>query len=232
MNLYNKISFRSKKVDFDQFRIDVQYQVATQVAQAVSPLQDEVSKLSSRTKKLEEQLKNSAAGGERSYTAYDSAVNQVAFIGWPDSADANARLNLLENYLRASFASFRPLKLFNDYKGPYSKRTLGKVAFVEFATKDEVREFLKAFNDSGSEVKVHGTKLKVAAALTKLNKSRNWALNNAHELVRAAAAEETTVEVQKKPERKVLVNENEAFVQPKDVPKGSFVGHFAHLELP
>ena len=217
-------------MDLDQLRLDVQNDVANQVAQAVTPLQEELTKLSVRTKKLEDESGNS--GAQSSSNTYDPAVYQVAFIGWPDAVQANTRLNQLETYLRSSFADFRPLKFFNEYKGPRSKRTLGKVAFVEFATKDEVREFLKEFNERGSEVRAQGTKLKVAPALTKLNKSRNWALNKAHELVRGAATDGATVEVQKKPERKVLVNGDPAFEQPKDVSKGSFVGLFTHLELP
>ena len=160
------------------------------------------------------------------------ARKQVAFVGWPDNVEAHARLNQLETYLKQTFPTHRPLKYLNEYKGPYSNRKLGKAAYVEFATKDEVREFTEAFKNAGAEVHSGGTKLKVAPATTKLNKQRNWALFKAEELVKGAAPPGAKVEVVRKPERKVTVDGTTAFNQPKDVTRGSFAGAFAHLALP
>ena len=49
------------KVDLDQLQLDVQNDVANQVAQAVTPVQEELTKLSLRTKKLEDERGNSGA---------------------------------------------------------------------------------------------------------------------------------------------------------------------------
>ena len=75
------------------------------------------------------------------------------------------------------------------------------------------------------------TKPRVAQANTKLGKQRNWALKKAEELLKAAAPD-GTVEVLRKPERKVTVNSVTAFFQPPHVPRGSFEGQYSHLQLP
>ena len=99
----------------------------------------------------------------------------MAVVGWPDSVEAHTRLEQLETYLKSSFATFRPLSYNNEYKGPYTNRTLGNAAYANFSSSDEVREFLEKYKASDLQLEVRGSKLRVVQARTKLRKSRNWA---------------------------------------------------------
>ena len=137
----------------------------------------------------------------------------------------------LEAWMQEKLGKHRALAYSNEYKGPYTNRTLGKAAYANFSTADEVREFLERFNSSDLELEVRGTKLKVVQARTKLRKSRNWALKKAVELLKAAAGETANTEL-KWEERSVTVDNELAFKQLPGEPKGSFQNKFSHLALP
>ena len=133
--------------------------------------------------------------------------------------------------MQNSLPTARPLSFSNEYKGPYSNRTLGKAVCVNFSISDEVREFLKSFKASEQELVVKGATLRVVQARTKLRKSRNWALRKAFELLKEAAGDSATTEL-KWEGREVTVNGAVAFKQLPGEPKGTFQNSFAHLTLP
>ena len=74
--------------------------------------------------------------------------------------------------------------------------------------------------------------MRAVPALTKLNRSRGWALNKAAELLRAAAPDSAVEVVKNKSDRKVTVATVTAFQQLPYEPKGSFTGSFSHFSLP
>ena len=133
--------------------------------------------------------------------------------------------------MQNSLPTARFLFLSNEYKGPYSNRTLGKAVYANFSISDEVREFLESFKASEQELVVKGTTLRVVQARTKLRKSRNWALKKTLELLKAAGGDSATTEL-KWEGREVTVNGEVAFKQLPGEPKGSFQNSFAHLTLP
>ena len=161
----------------------------------------------------------------------DPANKQVVFLGWPEGVEAHNRLEQLEAYFKNAFPTFRPLSFCNEYKGPFTNRTLGQAAYANFSTADEVRKFLTAFKESGSELTTKGKTLRVAQARTKYRKARNWALRKALNLVKAAAGTGCTTELDWK-ERQVTVNKVAAFVQKPGEKTGTFENNFAHLALP
>ena len=93
-------------------------------------------------------------------------------------------MDQLEKWVKESFSISRPLCYSNEYKGPYTDRKLGKVAFVHFATEDEAREVAKTAKDRGTDWTADGRKLKVAPAKTEFFKQRDWALRKAEDLLK------------------------------------------------
>ena len=74
-----------------------------------------------------------------------------------------------------------------------------------------------------------GSSIAVRPALSKLYLARNYALKRASELIKAdSGSAGKTVETK---DRTIVVGGQEAFVQGKNEPAGSFVGPFAHLAL-
>ena len=200
-------------------------------------MKDNYAALETQNKALQRELETAKQRGGFEETNWkeaeraDPANKQVAFLGWPAGVAAQRRLELLENWVKTALPTQRPLSFSNEYKGPYSNRTLGQAAYANFTTADEVREFLASFKDSGQELEVKGTKLKVVQARTKLRKSRNWALKKAVELLKAAAGEGANTELNWEG-REVTVNSVVAFKQAPGEPKGSFQNSFARLALP
>ena len=159
----------------------------------------------------------------------DPASKRAAFVGWPETVSAKARLEQLEALVKNHFAEFKPVTYVNLWKGPYNDRKLGPVSFVEFGDKDTVKDFVKAVADSGLEVESAGKKLSVKPARTQKNSARNWALRKAEEVLKATSGTEG-VKVDWK-ERAVQANGEEAFKQGRD-DLGTFTSNFSHLALP
>ena len=74
----------------------------------------------------------------------------------------------------------------------------------------------------------------IRAALTDIDRSRNWALVKAEELVKASAlSSDKTVSVKRGDKRGVYVNDSAAFTQAeRRARSGTFIGEFVHLSLP
>ena len=67
----------------------------------------------------------------------------------------------MEVFLQSSFPEFKPVTFVNHYKGPYNKRQLGTVSFVEFGDQDAVKEFVQAVEASGVNLTSGGKALLV-----------------------------------------------------------------------
>ena len=129
----------------------------------------------------------------------------------------------------ARFPTYKPLGYLNAYKGPRNNRVLSKVGFAEFISEDEARLFADLVK--GQSFTVAGVQIKVRPAKTKFNSSRDWALKKAEELLQGAASSSQVVKLSFS-DRKVTVNNEDAFVQSKTDSRGSFCGDFTHLALP
>ena len=98
-------------------------------------------------------------------------------------------------------------------------------------------KYPKSENGFGVNLSILGANVVAARARLQVQKDRNWAFGKAFELVKLRASTEfpnAPVEFDwTMPTRRILVNGEAAFVQPKDSLRGSFVGaKFMNLELP
>ena len=134
----------------------------------------------------------------------------------------------------------------NEEKGPRNKRELTEttpVMFVDTSSRDQALNVIETKypkgpdQNLGAKIEIMGTQLFAARARTKIQKARNWALRKAYELIQVRVVSEVPGAVVEfdwtMPVRKVLVNGESAFVQPKETLHGTFVGpRFESLRLP
>ena len=84
---------------------------------------------------------------------------------------------------------------------------------------------------------VSGKQTHVKAALSKINRSRNWALRAAKTILTDFAKtsdnfKNAEIEIVWKGERGVKMGPERVFIQSRDELKGNFVGCASHLKLP
>ena len=188
--------------------------------------------LSVRVGNLEEGGGCSASGRGSQYPTKESeksdpARRQVAFTGYPDSVSAADRILQMEAYLK-KFPQFRSIGVFNGSKGPRNARVLDKVSFAEFICEDVARDFVEK---ASSVPFVVGEKtLKVKRAKTRFNRSRDWSIRKAHEILSSKFREKSFEIVWK--DRVVKVGDDICFSQTEFDARGSFTGNFGHLTLP
>eukprot|EP00973_Karenia_brevis_P021017 2890295-Karenia_brevis.AAC.1 len=109
------------------------------------------------------------------------------------------------------------------FKGPRSNRTITKNGFVEFASEDVcsiVFQVLKGANVR--EFSANGGNIKIRAALTQINRKRNWALRRAEDLLKSSPliqGNEVKIDFAT---RVVKVGNTNAFVQSKFEVTGAF----------
>ena len=157
----------------------------------------------------------------------DATRKQVAFVGFPSTCDASARLKAMEDLVK-QFSAYRPVSFANSFSGPHNDRKMTPVGTVEFANKDSAEAFLKdAKAADKATIKVSGQDISLKLALTKLQRSRNWAINKAMELIKAAGGISVTRE-----KGTLKIGDSVVFSQPKGDPRGQFDGAYSHLVLP
>jgi len=219
----------------DRVKETVKEEVKREVQQAVTALETRVSTLELAPRSTTHSNASPAGDNTENNKAADRADParlQAAFLNWPDSLSAAARLTHLETLVQR-FPDYRAVKFFNGYKGPHNNRTLSNVCYAEFATTDDAKKFCQSYLDNPTHHLTLGTNtVKVAPALTKLNRFRGWALKKAAELLRTAAPDAQVVEVKNMSDRRVTVNTATAFQQQPYELKGSFTGSYSHLALP
>ena len=130
--------------------------------------------------------------------------------------------------------------------GHRNKRELTEttlVTFVDTSSRDKAlkcieTKYPKGLDQNlGAKIEIMGTHVFAVRARTKIQKARNLVLRKAYELIQVRVASEFPGAVVEfdwtMPVRKVLVNGESAFVQPKETLHGTFVGpRFESLRLP
>ena len=196
-------------------KTELKQEVRQKVRAQVGPLKARVAQL---------KLENNASD------ANDPARSQVAFVGFSFTSAAE-RLRVMEEMV-AQFRDFRATGYGHNYKGPLNNQQLTASSFVSFSDRKTAAAFLQAVKASGkSEFTVESTKIRVLPALTKLQRSRRWSLDQAEKELKKVAAGRK-VEKVTRGERCVKVDNAVAFEQPQGTARGSFLGPFAHLSLP
>ena len=159
----------------------------------------------------------------------DPSKKRAVFIGWPDSVSVDTRIEAVGKYMQDHFSSFRYVDMGCFYSGPYNARKLTNIVWVEFASIDTAQNFNKKVVEVSIKLENGGKQILVKPARTELQKTRNYALNEAKKLItNAPESNGKSVEnIWKVPDSKsryVKVNGDVAFVQTKDDAKG-FLQH-------
>ena len=176
--------------------------------------------------------------------ANDPAYQQIAITGFK-AGSSEQRILAVKAFIVAECGADVQCNVTNEEKGPRNKRELTEtslITFVDSSARDKAlkaieTKFLKSEDQNyGVRVEIMGTSLVAARARTKTQKARSWALRKAHDIAKARAAVAfpgARVEMDWiMPVRKVLVNGEPVFVQPKESLRGNFIGkEFESLQL-
>jgi hypothetical protein len=154
----------------------------------------------------------------------DPVVRRAAFIGFPATTEAIERERLVNEFVRKSSPDFRLVAAGSIFTGPHDNRTLTPVAYAEFVTADDVRNFANKRKDTKVEFGAH--RVDVRPARTKVNGQSNCNLRVAPDKLKAVSGGKT-VSIQWK-ERSVTVDGVNAFKQGKHDRSGSFSDGFSH----
>ena len=154
-----------------------------------------------------------------------------------DSVSVDTRIEAVGKYMKDHFSSFRYVDVGCFCSGAYNARKLTNIVWVEFASIDTAQHFNKKVVEVSIKLENGGKQILVKPARTELQKTRNYALNEAKKLItNAPESNGKSVEIiWKVPDSKsryVKVNGDVAFVQTKDDAKGSFSAPFTGLVVP
>ena len=169
---------------------------------------------------------------------------QVCFKGF--SADtAVERADLIKSFMASHFpgnsSSGEYIACIDTrMRGPWGSRTMSDESFVQFFTSEARERVMKAIIDgklASNLASVKGAKLSVGRMRTDVHRSRDFAMRKAEELIRQKLSSKSVslegVKYEKtKESRKIVVNEQDAFVQERGNSFGAFAGEFTDLSLP
>jgi hypothetical protein len=193
--------------------------------------------LYSRVHALE--AKPSGSGGSESKEAQemasmlnqlDPALKWVAFIGWPAEVEVGTRIVQMETWMKETNPTVRYATSDNFYTGPYNGRKPNKASYVDLFSSRRFYDNMKTTKQS--KVSLHGHKLTIKIARTKLAGARNHNIRKAEELIKASTKSiGQSVNLDFK-EREIKVGSALAFKQEKHEINGAFMGAFTDLQLP
>ena len=151
--------------------------------------------------------------------------------------DVNVRTKLVEEFFKNHFPSLSSrIDVEHVYKGKYHERKPNAISLVVFPSKTLRDEALKTIGAKGLILQEGGNPIRFGYAKTKKQLFRNFAVNQASELIKKdVAAKDKTVEIEwkhaEKGKRTILVNGQLAFSQSKVDVCGQFLAPFAHLTI-
>ena len=205
----------------------------SRLAADVSHLAKDSAEQFDRIQRLERHIDDASVSGssasKRGPDPNDIALQQVAFVGFPQASSVKQRLDAMNKFMKDNFPeiSVRHTDLDMDKNG---KQTVH--GFVELASKKHARCVTDAVKSRGLKVQGYNDVV-VKPGLTKIDKARNWALREAERLIRADPKfNGQSIKANKRDNRGVYVNDKPAFVQRERYAKGGeFIGEFSHLRL-
>ena len=233
------------KQDLKESEARMERVVKEKISEAIDPVKDELveirADLATAKKRVADLEANSNANGSsshskeinelmRSMDALDINHKRIAFLGFPDSCQADHRIKEIERLINDKVQSIKPVRVQNSYKGPYSDRKLTRNAYAEYASVEEAKKALKALTDVKFEV--NGENVIIKLSRSKLQSNRNFALRKAEEILKPAGVSKGAAVVLNWEDRAVTVGGNVAFKQEKKELSGKFMGGYAHLSLP
>ena len=166
----------------------------------------------------------------RLVNSLDPAKKRVAFLGWPDTVSAEARVKHIETLLSQHAPSLKAVDIDNNYQGPYDRRVLSNVAFAEFTSVDAARRALDYLKNANRQI--GNVTITIKPARTETNSQRNYSLRKAEELIKASPeSKDSNVKISWD-SRAVQVDDTNAFTQSKRDTGGTFLAPYEHLSLP
>ena len=226
------------KTDLDEMGSKLASDTKVLVAEAVDPIKSEVYDLKQRVTTLEAggppdpkpSTQTSPPQLQKLVNSLDPAKKRVAFLGWPDTFSADARIKHIEALLSQHAPAMRVIDIDNIYQGPYGQRTLTKGAYAEFPSPDSARRALNLLKDAKKEV--GDTTISIKPARTKINSQRNYSLKKAEELIKSSPDSQGKQVSISWDTRAVTVNQADAFTQSKGDNGGTFLAPYDQLSLP
>ena len=127
------------------------------------------------------------ANFQQMINSLDPAVRRAAFIGFPATTEAKERERLVNEFVKKSSPDLRLVASGCIYKGPRDNRTLTPVAYAEFVTVDDARNFANKHKDTKVEPGPHN--VDVGPARTKVSGQHNYNLRVASDKLKAVSGD-------------------------------------------
>ena len=161
---------------------------------------------------------------------HDSALRQVAFLGFPKQASTGARVATMDRFMKQHFPRMQVKHIDVSFN---RGGTLASHGYVELGSKQHARLVTSATKQNGFTVPGF-EKVGIKPENTDVSKNWNWALNKAKEIRKVDdRCFGKRIEKKRGKDRGIEVDGVPAFVQCERYAKGiEFVGDFAELRLP
>ena len=235
------------KQDGREIKSEIIRDVRLEIASAVDPLKDEMVEMKNEIAEAKKRVadleakanKSNASSKDNSNSSFalqkmmdkmDPAKKRIAFIGFPENVQEDARIQKIEEFIKLHAPSYRIVDAGCFHSGPYNNQKLTRVSYAEFGSQDTARKVLDRLNKS--ELTVNGASIGIKAARTKLNGTRNYSLRSAEEKIKASDAKGGAEVILDWKERVIKVGTKIAFKQEKADITGSFLDPFSSLTLP
>ena len=233
------------KTDLDDMKTQFIADTKLLVAEAVDPIKSEVYDLKNEMNQFKQRLTDIETTGppvssqpapppsnefQKLVNSLDPAKKRIAFIGWPDTISADARITHIQTLLAKHTPAIKSIDIDNFYTGPLNQRTLSNAAFAEFSSPDAAKRALSLLNNSDKQV--GDITLTIKPARTKLNGQRNHSLRKADELIKGSPHSTGKTTHISWDSRAVKVGEATAFTESKQETGGRFLPPYDQLALP
>ena len=255
-DLMRRLNTMEKRQVHQNKKLEKKLRMETRVliSEAVDPLKETLSDVNTavtelqrgaviqddRIGKLESQMAKLGVGGGK-FNPHDVAHLRVSFSGFKDNV-LDDRVATIKAFMDKHFKDRESFACIESrMSGPWNDQKPSGEAYVQLHSRQARTRILKAIEDgkyAEGLTSSKGDKLKVGRYKTDWQRSRDWAIWKAEDLVKEKLAErkmeKAKVEYKAtRDERKILVNGEVAFVQKRSDAQGNFVGKsFADLKLP
>ena len=178
-----------------------------------------IAQLESGIRNLEARL--AATGLSFKRDKFDPALQRIRFVGWPASTPSKNKRAAIEALLQQHCPDMKPIHV-----GDFGE----KASFAHFGTPREMKAALEKLK--GKHMASFAD-VKVSAALTSIDTSRNTSLYKAEEMIKADPKSiSRNIEMKRTTGRGIYVDSVPAFLQnDRHDPKGTFEGEFQHLKF-
>ena len=232
--IYAAIAALSRKIDRLSSEVATKKDVRDHVTEQLKPVTNEIADLRQRVESMEAPGPTSDISPEMRRSMdhlmtlsrqMDPNMRRVSFLGFRDDATDTSRRDAMTNFLR-KYPHHKYESLGHEYKGKPGERIMKNVSYVEFASTDAAKSFMK---EAGSgQFPIQG--ITVKPALSKIHRQRNYAIRKAEEMIKERApGKEVKADLK---QRIVTLEGSTVFEQTSSELGGTFRGTMSSLRLP